>query len=338
VDHAKGLGIVLVVLGHVMHGLDQAGIRLPAELHRVAMAWMYSFHMPLFFLLAGLFLRSGFARRGLPRFAADKVTSLLYPYVLWSTIQWAATLGAGALVNRPAEIGVLLGIATMPIAHFWFLRTLFICLLPVALVLRFGWPAAVGLGLALLAALATSPPEAWGQVVHPFRHLPFLIAGVVALEPMTRLAAWAESGSARRVVLRLASVTIFAAMAWACRTGEASGWVHLPLAVAGIAATLVLAASCSDRTWARPLAALGAASLAIYLAHVLTGSGARIVLQRLLHVHDPWLHLACGMAAGLGVPWLAWRWTQGTPAGWLFAWGGGERPVPSPPPRSVPVG
>lgn len=68
VDVAKGIGIFFVVLGHNWLSTHEAD-----ELHRV----IFSFHMPLFFFLAGIFLR---APDGILRFAIGRTESLLKPY------------------------------------------------------------------------------------------------------------------------------------------------------------------------------------------------------------------------------------------------------------------
>lgn len=53
VDYAKAIGIVLVVYGHVVRGLLNAGILQDAEFHGLVDSVIYSFHMPLFFFLSG---------------------------------------------------------------------------------------------------------------------------------------------------------------------------------------------------------------------------------------------------------------------------------------------
>lgn len=55
------------------------------------------------------------------------------------------------------------------------------------------------------------------------------------------------------------------------------------------------------------LARLGQASLAIYVMHVLAGSGARIVLQKLLGITSVSLHLLVGTVLGIVLPLLALR-------------------------------
>ncbi len=84
VDVAKGIGIFLVVEGHVLPGLQSAGL-LPTDEQspglRFLHDWTYAFHMPLFFFLSGLFvLRS--AQGGLARFLDGKLRTVLYPYLL----------------------------------------------------------------------------------------------------------------------------------------------------------------------------------------------------------------------------------------------------------------
>ena len=57
VDAAKGIGIVLVVYGHAVDGLRSAGL-VPADGWAAFSFYaIYTFHMPLFFLLSVLFAR-----------------------------------------------------------------------------------------------------------------------------------------------------------------------------------------------------------------------------------------------------------------------------------------
>lgn len=79
VDVAKGLGILLVALGHLTNG-DGQSVWLPAlaELHYD----LYLFHMPLFFFLGGVVLRP--RGRGFAGFAQRRARGLLVPYYVFS--------------------------------------------------------------------------------------------------------------------------------------------------------------------------------------------------------------------------------------------------------------
>jgi fucose 4-O-acetylase-like acetyltransferase len=82
-DTCKGLGIVLVVAGHVL-------LRSDWPVAQSITQFIYLFHMPLFFVLAGITLRP----EPLGPFAIRKALALLIPYLFF-----LALLGAPALAS-----------------------------------------------------------------------------------------------------------------------------------------------------------------------------------------------------------------------------------------------
>lgn len=133
IDVAKGIGIFLVVLGH-----NWLSIHETSELHRV----IFSFHMPLFFFLAGIFLR---APDGILRFAIGRTGSLLKPYfVVLIALGVLKTLAAALGVSHEAGlsgmdyfIGLLYGTGdTIEWIALWFLPHLFISLIASLIILR----------------------------------------------------------------------------------------------------------------------------------------------------------------------------------------------------------
>ncbi|MDB5964977.1 MAG: acyltransferase 3, partial [Polaromonas sp.] len=132
-----GLGIVLVLLGHDPLVLQDRG-----ELFRV----IYSFHVPLFFFLAGLVLRDA---QPLGPFAKARAGALLKPYFVVLFL-----LGLGKLytlrARPPAEhigpdyfLGVLYGGGdTIFWAPLWFLPHLFVVLVAAMAILNVtaAWP------------------------------------------------------------------------------------------------------------------------------------------------------------------------------------------------------
>lgn len=69
IDIAKGIGIYLVCLGHTTS-------------NEVLLKWMYSFHMPLFFFLSGIFHSQA---ENYFEFFKKKTKSLLVPYLFFAT-------------------------------------------------------------------------------------------------------------------------------------------------------------------------------------------------------------------------------------------------------------
>ena len=82
IDVAKGLGMFLVIWGHIKHG-------------GISPSFVYSFHMPLFFFISGmLFVPSKYSSFIL--FLKKKSQSLLLPYIVYSILTWLIWLGYNA--------------------------------------------------------------------------------------------------------------------------------------------------------------------------------------------------------------------------------------------------
>lgn len=88
IDTLKGLAILLVIMGHVCQ------MRFP-----VSGKWLaniiYSFHMPLFLFLSGLFARKAVEavdKRQVKSFIIKKTKQLLVPFIIWMVL-WCIIKG-----------------------------------------------------------------------------------------------------------------------------------------------------------------------------------------------------------------------------------------------------
>jgi polysaccharide biosynthesis protein PslL len=121
IDVVKGIGILLVVFGHnwiTLHG--------DREIFRV----IFSFHMPLFFFLSGIFLKESTPFRV---FLKSRTDTLLKPYFVvlaaLGTIQllWAIIKSSVTTQKLYYFVGLVYGTGkTISWAPFWFLPHLFI--------------------------------------------------------------------------------------------------------------------------------------------------------------------------------------------------------------------
>lgn len=78
IDVVKGIGIFLVVLGHIWTG--------PNETY-LGRRYIYSFHMPLFFFISGFVFKIK-SSTGFIIFFKKKFKSLIYPYMIFSIISF----------------------------------------------------------------------------------------------------------------------------------------------------------------------------------------------------------------------------------------------------------
>lgn len=121
IDIAKAIGILLMILGHC-NGL-------PLLLHK----FIFSFHVPLFFILSGYF----FKPQPIGRIAATGLKRLVKPYLFTSLACILVCLISSTDAARQAAIGTLMSNGGCPyeligaklpmIGAIWFLLALFWC-------------------------------------------------------------------------------------------------------------------------------------------------------------------------------------------------------------------
>ena len=176
IDAARGIGIVLVVIGHVERGLVAAGI---AE--DTIWSWMdyslYTFHMPLFFLLAGVNVPSSL-RKGPARFLKEKLWSIAYPYFLWSLAQGGILILLVAVTNGQTHPSDLLAIGWRPMAQFWFLYALMVCQL-VALPIAYRPVLLAGTALWAWIGSAAMQHQGGGIIEETLHAFPFFACGIL---------------------------------------------------------------------------------------------------------------------------------------------------------------
>lgn len=180
VDCAKAIGAILVVYGHVARGLYNAGIAIPAHYYRLADSIVYSFHMPLFFFLSGLFFYTSLQKRGALGLAFNKVDTIVYPYILWSILQGSVEVVLSSYTNGNVTFTEVFTLWD-PRAQFWFLYALFfIFLVSIAIfsAVPFRWLVAVFIAVCALH-LARGALPGFKVVLFVANNLVYFIFGVV---------------------------------------------------------------------------------------------------------------------------------------------------------------
>ncbi len=132
IDIAKGLGIFCVVSGHLM---GEGGITFVGSMKLREL--IYSFHMPLFFLISGILLRNSLGEESYStgfviRRVKKAVQTLLIPYFLWSIIYYIVSDKNG---NQNLVDWIPYVITFRGVAPLWFLAALFLSELTVFLIL-----------------------------------------------------------------------------------------------------------------------------------------------------------------------------------------------------------
>ncbi|MGI9537792.1 MAG: acyltransferase family protein [Desulfocapsaceae bacterium] len=132
VDIARIYGVALVFYGHIIESYMKAGSPVAAVHYK----FIYSFHMPLFFILSGYIAKEQLAQTKFSLYLKQKVATRLVPYLFLSLVLiiptfWTTDFTVG--LELPTVDGYVKGIAATVLAGFpcfniptWFLICLFV--------------------------------------------------------------------------------------------------------------------------------------------------------------------------------------------------------------------
>jgi fucose 4-O-acetylase-like acetyltransferase len=316
IDHAKGVGIFLVVVGHVLRGLVASQILADGAAFRFVDSWIYTFHMPLFFLISGLFADRQ-VERPPGEFVRDKLATLAYPYLIWSVLQTLLQVALSRHTNHPTNLGALVWLMVTPIMQFWFLYALFLISLIyytfrrsslgsvgalagfILLWSTYGW-ASFPAWPPLIAARANGIYYAFGSVLNRHRWI----------EGFGRVPVW---GLALVVALGYGAI-----VAWVFRSKDTAPLIALTLALSGVMATMALAILFDRVKGLGFVRLLGVHSMEIFLAHTIASAGIRVILEKVLKVENAVVHIVLGTVGGIVLPLcLVWVCRRGN-AEFLF--------------------
>jgi fucose 4-O-acetylase-like acetyltransferase len=276
VDVVKGVAIILVVFGHVMQGMAHRSL-LTGSGYSITENFIYSFHMPAFFFVAGLFLEHSISRRGKWGFITEKFCTVLYPYLLWEIVALALSPLTQKFVSTP-PVSVKTYLARVLIGdNSWFLFTLFFVLVLALLARR--------IPLTLRFVLAALLSVFWIPVGHHgidgiFTEYVFVVAGQIVgqkIATIERIRLW---------LAILAMLVLFCGMlAIVLKAGvvEVPRLLFIPMGLAGTAGLFFLARSLQNTPVSGWMAWFGEASIAIFLLHPFFQGFSRLAVTRGLH-------------------------------------------------------
>lgn len=318
VDYAKAIGIILVVYGHVARGVFNAGLINDRGLFKLVDSVIYSFHMPLFFFLSGIFFLASLAKRDSTSFLLGKVDTILYPYVVWSLLQGAVEIVLSHYLNTHTSIRAVLSFAWLPRAQFWFLYALFFILAFAIMLYRrsdYQWSIVVLIGSICLYFAGGYLPGSF--IIFILSHyFVYFAAGVAVAFLLQKISGWTVGWLILFASLFVLSQWLFQAVDGGRFYVEAES-VKLLLGLIGIGLVVFIAQWLAQYSlpW---LAYLGRHSMTIYLVHVLAGSGCRVILQHGMGITDTVIHLLVGTLGGLLLPLLFYRVCSRFGLGLLF--------------------
>lgn len=128
IDYARGITILLVVYRHVFEGLGNVGEGSGSYgALKYFNIFFFSYRMPLFFIVSGIFVGASMGRKGIGTYIKDRFQSIFYPLLVWGSIQITLQLLFAGYANAERTPFDYLNLLIDPrkIEQFWYLNALF---------------------------------------------------------------------------------------------------------------------------------------------------------------------------------------------------------------------
>jgi len=293
IDYAKGIAIILVVYRHLAYGLVAAGISMPKGV-LATNDMLYSFRMPLFFLLSGLFFGRSVARRGALNFGISKVNTLLYPYLLWAVIQISLQIFFPEYSNADRSRRDFMNIILQPrtLDQLWYLFALFnvtmLYLFTSQLIKgKKGWQLLVGLALLGVAPFVQSSSALYDIALH---YIYFAIGDILAVYFFRSEIQDMLSNPVNLLLL----TPVFCLLQWYYLYHQQMNlYILMLIALNGCLFVIMLASWLAKLQKLQFLNVIGHYSLYIYLLHVTIFAGLRAALMSIGITNGITLLLIC---------------------------------------------
>ncbi|WP_449258683.1 acyltransferase family protein [Chlorobium limicola] len=291
IDTLRGLACILLVAYHVIGITPESGLRLHEGFLKDMNALLAYIRMPLFTFLSGLVYGWRPYSGDWKTFVNGKIRRLIVPMLVVGTI-FAISQAYTPGTNYQTKEWHYLHI--MPVAHYWFIESLFIIFLAIMLLeqwkvldTRSGF-AAIYILSAITYIANTGTP--WFSIAGVFYLLPYFLTGLY----MTRFPVQFEQ-SRTAGYIAISMIILFLVFFGLEYGGERRSLNGL---IIGTLACLTLLFTKAESPF---LADIGNYSYTIYLFHVFFTAASRIALMK-LGVTDIWLLFIAGTIAGIAGP------------------------------------
>ncbi|RYE52949.1 MAG: acyltransferase [Sphingobacteriales bacterium] len=325
IDYAKGFAIILVVFRHAVVGFERAGLEVPTSLFNIQ-EFFFNFRMPVFFILSGIFLQRAVSKMSPQKMLKKKVTTLLYPYFLWTTVFITLQIVLSDYTNATRSWKDYAFILTQPrnLDHMWYLLALFNTNVLFILLHKLnGKYRVVHLFISVALHLISYVVRDYSLFSDLLYHYIFLFIGTAVSDLLFRQDV--EGGLTKKSMIAqfMAMLPVFVAgqLLWLTYK-ESIEALLLPNLV------IILIASYTFYLFVKlmwtfkvftSLTIIGRHSLYIYILHLFVISAFRIICMKVFGVENVYLLVMGSLILGLTIPVIFFKLTKNYGASYLFS-------------------
>lgn len=318
VNYAKGIAIILVVYRHILIGIERSGIDVQLWLKN-ANEIVYSFRMPLFFVLSGIFVAKSIAKRQGNEFLKTKLSTIFYPYIVWGIIQISIQiiLSKYTNANRDGMDFVYLLIHPRAIDQLWYLYALFN-----SSILFYFFYSKLKFNNLLLTIISVIMyglsvfVQEYSLIHDIFYYFIFFVLGHLASNILLNRENYTFFYSFKPFLI-LTPFFWFSQWYW-LNNQDINLFLFGLIAVLGTLYVFTISLLLAKFNKVEFLKIVGRHSLYIYLMHLLIVSAVRIFFTNILNIKEPTIILLFGWALGVILPILLYKLFIRLNLGFLF--------------------
>lgn len=130
IDYVRGICIILVCYRHCFDGIREVMPVNNYPILSIINICFYSFRMPLFFIISGLFVSRSLQKKGINDYIGGRFKIVFYPLIIWGSLQITLQLLFKDYVNAKPEPSDYINLIIYPRnpannQQFWYLNALF---------------------------------------------------------------------------------------------------------------------------------------------------------------------------------------------------------------------
>lgn len=342
IDYAKGVCIILVCYRHSFEGLINAGFPTnDYPLLSLVNSSLVTFRMALFFIISGCFIGPTLAKKGFNNYAIDRFKVIIYPLLIWGSIQITLQLIFGNYTNVKRTGFDYLNLLIMPrkIEQFWYLNTLFMVGVLYAFlksVLRFkSWQLMASAVLLYgIGAIYYSTNFNMRYELLSYSFIPDLLHYYIFFFIGDMISSFllnkenTEKIVALKLLIPVFIIFLITHYFYTVVNEEQhrSYYVefymplsYLIIALSGCALTIQLSFLLQKYNRLKFLRVIGYHSLYIYLMHVIFTGSIRVVIAKIFHIYNIPLLLLVSVVSGILFPVIIYNFLVRNGMWWLYS-------------------
>jgi len=336
IDYARGIAIILVAYRHVYEGAKESGIAVQNYIFlEYINIFFYSFRMPLFFILSGVFITKSLQKRGFKAYLETKARSILYPYFLWGFLQLSLQIVFTRYTNGHPTFLSYLNLFYQPreVAQFWYLYALFNVSILYAVSKYFLKLTAIhniliGVLLFYFSSIIYQENIKTGFVFDICHYYIFFSVGDLISNFLLNKNNQRYFESGKTLLFMFAAFVVVQSYFLIENLSHTTSkymfvefyqpFIFLFIAFIGCAFIVNLTFILQKMNILNWLNILGRYSLYIYVSHVIAFAGVRIILSKLLGIQNVALILISGIVSALVIPLILYKLAVKWNIRWVF--------------------